>query len=68
MVIGCPKKLENHLEAEAVSPGNANVFVGILRLSPGTEKTTELKSGVNAARIKWMAALRLPLTHCPSAE
>src|SRR6266566_2821906 len=67
-VTGCSKKLENHWEADAVSPGKANVLVGIFRRSPGTESVTELTSGAKAARIKWMAVLRLPLTHWPSAE
>src|SRR6266852_7318818 len=67
-VIGCSKKLENHWEAATVSPGKANVFVGILRLSPGTERVTELMSGAKPARIKCTAAVRLPFTHWPSAE
>jgi len=42
-----------------VSSGKANVLVGILRLSPGTESVTELTSGAKAARIKWMACAAL---------
>src|SRR5713226_4727314 len=67
-VIGCSKKLENQIEAAAVSPGKAKVFVGILRLSPGTESVTELTSCAYAARIRCTAAVRLPFTHCPSTE
>src|SRR5258708_10998991 len=65
-VMGCSKKLENHLDADAVSPGKANVVVGILRWSPGTESVTDLRSGAKAARIKWIAAVRLPFTQWPS--
>src|SRR6267378_1004789 len=66
--MGCSKKPENQLDAAVVSLGKANVLVGILRLSPGTESVTELMSGANAERIKCMTAVRLPFTHWRAAE
>jgi len=45
-----------------VSSGKANVLVGILRLSPGTESVTELTSRRESRADQVMAALRLPLT------
>ena len=44
-VMGCSKKWENHLDADAVSPGKANVVVGILRRSPGTESVKDEEFG-----------------------
>src|SRR5579864_5678284 len=67
-VMGCSKYALNHCAASGEPPGKPKVFVEMPPRSVGTESVTELRSGAYAARIRCTAAVRLPLTHCPSPE
>src|SRR5215471_6234218 len=62
------KNALNHSAAAAVSEGNAISVGANPDAAPCADKVTELRPGAKVARIRCIAAVFLPLTHCPSVE
>src|SRR5215510_10849529 len=62
------KNALNHSAAAAVSEGKAISVGAKPDAVPCADKVTELRPGAKVARIRCIAAVFLPLTHCPSVE
>src|SRR5262249_34954109 len=62
------KNALNHFAAAAVSEGKAISIGAKPDAAPCAAKVTELRPGAKVARMPCIAAVFLPLTHCPSVE
>src|SRR5262249_37236521 len=62
------KNALNHSAAAAASEGKAISVGAKPDAASRADKVTELRPGAKVARIRCIAAVFLPLTHCPSVE